>query len=232
MPRLIGYRERTQFNYYDLAILDPEGKHHGWAPFRQSSAPQYKKLFPYREIKEGKGYPDTEDSNFYGIPNYDNTLILTSVYARSTMPPGSERDVIASQMIATLWIGQKPMRQMTMLEMLLRTEDTHMEELKADRIHAIENLAMMAYNAYEEHRGQDAPMHIEASWPVFHTIPEHRQSRWMNVADEMYRALKPRAFSIIPPRQNFEVTIQNTGPGFGSHKLWVHIAGVASRDAC
>jgi len=210
MPRLHGVREREPFNVWDLIEVERE-----------------------RMLFMRMGGRPSHVSNLNGSVNSDKTMLVTGWYVRTTMPPGPERDRAFHNAVATLVVGERPMRQLSLAELALRDETSEIEQTNADRVESVGNLAQAMYLEYERHTPPGHPVAVNPTYKTWGDLSPIDKNRWVAAADAAMRIVKPRPHVIVPVRQSWRVIVENYPPAAQAlHKTWVHVVGFTVRDVC
>lgn len=220
MPRLRRYPERNPFNVWD--VVRPE-RGNGIA-----------ELFDRHHARARIERRETHLCNLYrpGTIGDDMTNVVFGWYARTTCPPGPDRDEVLHNAVATLYVGAKPMRQLSLGELVQRTEKSEIEETSVDRVENVMTLARAMFDEYEHHTPPGRPTKIGGlAARTWSDLSPQEQNRWVATADIAMRVTRPRPHLVIPVRQNFWVEV--TGYTLGSNfETWIHLVGVTSRDVC
>lgn len=153
MPRLVGHRERLPFNLYDCLT-------YGAGRLRRGLPQPAWRMFGNANV----GNLRLTNMVVPGQMQHDMTAIVTNWYARTNIPEGPLRDALFTPVMATLSIGSKPQRVMSVAELLRRQEGTLFDlhepgKGEDERIEALEALARLSYEAHAHHGGADESLH-------------------------------------------------------------------------
>lgn len=225
MPKLLGYRERVKFNYYDAVLFGRE----------------YMK-----QLADGDGSLGLFGNKNVGLPTLtntngafggqDTTMLITNWYVRTNLQPSPQLKSWLNSAVATLVIGARAQSSMSFADLVQRTED---DELPAeiDYEALFTELARVAYDAHWFDRRDD-----DLTVPPFHKLSHMEQERWRRSACDVHAFTRSPVGFLCPVRQSMWVSITfdpkatgellesiptdiNFNPG-----VWVHLEGVAVRD--
>lgn len=226
MPTLHGYRERIPLNIYDA--VSP--RQFEYVPARPGADPV--EHFQARPFRQAQHIGDLALTNLQipGCWSSDQTLFLRGWRARTniTADQGFDWRVWAAwthATTATFVLGCAPIVSVSLYDLLLRRQS------RPDGEPVLEPLACQLRSA----AGEDEPLEAWSS---------EARAKWLGVARAALRELGAPHLAIVPIRQHFHVDLRSDARAHRAllevlptnvapqSLVWVHLEGVAVREAC
>lgn len=240
MPRLVGYRERLNTNFFDCVVFD--------SIITDPDVVEHARHDRYHDIRlfgtTNIGYAQRTNMVTAGVLPYDQTAVITGWYARACLldrnaPPTTaetararnadleiaygELKQVAELMRAEMTVGCRPMWQMPLAD-LLRHHDLDLVEADAEgaleRKHAMREAVVAS---------------LKKSLKISTEMAETAVDAVVSGLD-----IKPTRPIVIPTRMGFGVNvaapkeIHQLLASFRDRgiraSMWVHFAGILTRD--
>jgi hypothetical protein len=159
---------------------------------------------------------------------YDHYAVIQNWYARCSSNTDDPVWITWTQAtIATLVLGDMPVHQLPLADLLRRKEGQRDEHELADTVQGVTGLARKMFEKHET----DVAMVSNRSPSAWSDIHGWAQSTWIATASHARSLLRAPVLAVVPPRQNCDVKISSFYPvPVLDMRIWLHLEGIYGMD--